>query len=126
MQINDLVDELKDKNVLIVEDGQDIRDIMSSIFSKLFHLTTTAVDGVDGLNKFKESKPDIVITDIRMPNMNGNEMIEKIRELDPNIPIIIVSGHGRMIKKNIQADLLMEKPINFDKLVRSIYELTTK
>ena len=124
MEIANLVDDLKELNLLIVEDGQDIRDIMSSTFNKLFKSTRTAVDGLDGLDKFNEIRPDIIISDIRMPNMSGNEMIDKIKSIDPTIPIIVVSGHGRMITRTNKADLILEKPIKFDKLVEAIYKLT--
>ena len=124
MEIASLVDDLKELNLLIVEDGQDIRDIMSSTFNKLFKSTRTAVDGIDGLNKFNEMKPDIIVSDIRMPNMSGNEMIEEIKNIDSSIPIIVVSGHGRMITRTNKADLIFEKPIKFDKLIEAIYKLT--
>jgi len=122
--MQELIGELSKLNVLVVEDGQDIRDIMSSTFNKLFHSTTTAVDGLDGLEKFKNQNFDIIISDIRMPNMSGNEMIDEIKAINPNIPIIVVSGHGRMIKKENKADLFLDKPIKFDKLVQAIYDLT--
>jgi len=124
MVIKDLLNELKDLNILIVEDGADIRDIMSSTLGKIFNSTRTAVDGLDGLKKFKDEQPDLIISDIRMPNMSGNEMITSIKEINPNIPIIVVSGHGRLIDKENKADIFLNKPIKFDKLVESIYTLT--
>jgi CheY-like chemotaxis protein len=57
-------------NVLIVEDGNDIREVISTTFNKISNHVWDAVDGQEGLSKFKEMKPDVVITDIRMPNMN--------------------------------------------------------
>jgi len=124
MSMGQLVEDLHKLNILIVEDGADIREIMSSTFNKIFKNTYTANDGLEGLEKFKEIKPDIIISDIRMPNMSGNEMIEKIKEISPNTPVIVVSGHGRMIKKTNQADLFLEKPIKFDQLVQEIHRLT--
>ncbi len=124
MKIANIINDLKELNLLIVEDGKDIRDIMSTTFTKLFKSTTTAVDGADGLEQYKYKKPDIIITDIRMPNMSGNEMIDQIKEIDPNIPIIVVSGHNRMISRTNKANLILEKPIKFDKLVEAIYNLT--
>ena len=124
MVIKDLLNELKDLNILIVEDGADIRDIMSTTLGKIFNSTRTAVDGLDGLEKFKEEQPDLIISDIRMPNMSGNEMINSIKEINPNIPVIVVSGHGRLIDKENKADIFLNKPIKFDKLVESIYTLT--
>lgn len=126
MAIETLIKDLNKLDVLIVEDGQDIRDIMSSTFNKLFRSTRTAVDGLDGLEKFKESRPDIIISDIRMPNMSGNEMIDKIKEIDSTVPVIVVTGHGRMLKKNNKADLFLDKPIKFDKLIEAVHELTSK
>jgi len=118
-----IVQDLKDKNILVVEDGQDIRDIIATTFGRIFKNTYTANDGKEGLEKFKELKPDIIVTDIRMPNMSGNDMIDEIKQIDPNIPVIVVSGHGRMIKKENKADIFLEKPIKFDKLIREIHNL---
>jgi CheY-like chemotaxis protein len=126
MAIEKLIQDLNNLNVLIVEDGQDIRDIMTSTFSKLFKSTRTAVDGLDGIEKFKEEKPDIIISDIRMPNMSGNDMIDIIKDIDPNLPIVVVTGHGRMLKKSNKADVFLDKPIKFDKLIEAIHKLTTK
>ncbi|MBD3841425.1 MAG: response regulator [Campylobacterales bacterium] len=126
MEITQMMTHLHTLNVLVVEDGNDIRDIISSTFNKLFKNTLTAVDGLDGLEKFKSNKPDIVITDIRMPNMSGNEMIDEIKKIDPSVPIIVVTGHGRLIKKTNQADMFLDKPIKFNKLIEAIYEFTHK
>lgn len=124
MAIETLIQDLNKLNILIVEDGQDIRDIMSTTFSKLFKSTRTAVDGLDGIEKFKEEKPDIIISDIRMPNMSGNDMIDEIKEMSPETPVIVVTGHGRMLKKTNKADLFLDKPIKFDKLIEAIHQLT--
>ena len=122
--INNLVADLKDLNILIVEDGEDIREIMSTTFDKIFHHAYTANDGLQGLEKFKEVEPDIIISDIRMPNMSGNDMIDQIKQISPNTPIIVVSGHGRMIKDTNKADLFLNKPIKFDQLIKEIHRLT--
>ena len=124
MILDKYIESIKDLNVLIVEDGKDIRDIMSATLGKLFHSATTAIDGLNGLEKFNENKPNIIISDIRMPNMSGNDMIDKMKESDPSIPIIVVSGHGNMIKKTNKADIFLSKPIKFDKLIEAIYTLT--
>ncbi len=124
MGLQKYIEGIRDLNVMIVEDGDDIRDIMSATLSKIFKNTITAVDGIDGLKKFKNNNIDIIISDIRMPNMSGNEMILKIKDINPDIPIVVVSGHGRIIKATDKADFFLEKPIKFDKLVEAIYNLT--
>lgn len=124
MRIESLIQDLKSLNILIVEDGEDIREIMSSTLNKLFKTTKTAVDGVEGLKAFQEYKPDIVLSDIRMPNMSGNEMIDKIKQISPETPVIVITGHGRMLKQETRADLVLEKPIKFDVLIEHIHKLT--
>jgi DNA-binding NtrC family response regulator len=124
METKDMIKELRDLDMLIVEDGDDIREIMARTFSKICAKTRTAIDGEDGLKAFRENKPDIIISDIRMPNMNGNEMIETIKDIDPSMPIIVVSGHGRIIKATDKADVILEKPIKFDVLLEHIHSLT--
>ena len=76
--------------------------------------------------QIKDLKPDIIITDIRMPNMSGNDLVDKIKQIDPNMPIVVVSGHGRLIKKTNKADVFLEKPINFIRLVTEIHKLLKK
>jgi len=119
-----VLDKFKSLNMLIVEDGDDIREIMVNTFGKIFKSIRTAVDGNDGLEKFKEERPDIILSDIRMPNMNGNEMIETIKEIDSTVPIIVISGHGRMIKATPKADIMLDKPIKFEELLGAIAKLT--
>jgi len=119
-----MLNKVKELDILIVEDGDDIREIMATTFNKICHTARTAVDGVEGLSKFREERPDIIISDIRMPNMNGNQMIEKIKDEDPSMPIIVVTGHGKIIKATDKADIILEKPIKFDKLLEHIYNLT--
>ncbi|MEA3290216.1 MAG: response regulator [Campylobacterota bacterium] len=121
--MDNIINDLKNVDLLIVEDGQDIRDIMYSTLHKIFKNTRTAIDGVDGLVKFNDKQPDIVLSDIRMPNMSGNDMIEEMKRINPDIPIIVITGHGRLMKKNINADLILEKPIKFNRLVEEIHNL---
>ncbi len=120
----DIITEVNKLDMLIVEDSDDIRDIISTTFNKICKTSRTAVDGKDGLQKFKEKQPDIILTDIRMPNMNGNEMIEAIKNINPNIPIIAISGHSKLVPATKSADIVLEKPIKFDKLLKHIYNLT--
>jgi DNA-binding NtrC family response regulator len=124
MEMIDMINEINKLNMLIVEDGEDIREIMSNTFKKICHETFTAVDGQDGLEQYKAHNPDIIITDIRMPNMNGNEMIGKIKEDNPSMPIIVVSGHGKIIRATDRADVILQKPIKFPQLLEEIYKLT--
>ena len=82
--------------ILVVDDEPDVRFMMRLIFEKAGHKVTEARHGGTGLNSVKSSPPDLVITDVMMPTMDGLEFIERMRS-DPEtsaIPILVVSGNS--------------------------------
>ncbi|MEA2104003.1 MAG: diguanylate cyclase [Candidatus Cloacimonadota bacterium] len=81
-------------SVLYVEDELLIRQTISEMLEKDVDELHVASDGQMGLEKFKELKPDIVITDIKMPKMDGFTMLQKIREISPNVKTVIISVYG--------------------------------
>ena len=85
---------LKTLKILIVEDESKIASLLKEAINEYFYSVVIAKDGEEGLKRFKVNKPDIVITDIMMPNVNGLEMTIKIKELDELIPIIVLSAHS--------------------------------
>jgi len=85
---------LKHAILLYVEDDEVIRTFLSKRLEPRVKKLYLAKDGQDGLAKFKEFQPDIVLTDVTMPLMNGIEMSEEIKKIDENIPIIIASAHN--------------------------------
>jgi two-component system, chemotaxis family, sensor histidine kinase and response regulator WspE len=85
------------RHVLVVEDSQTVREVVRHFLESAGYRVTTAVNGMDGLNKLKAGAVDIVISDIDMPRMNGIEMVRQIRS-DPryrDLPIIVVSYKDR-------------------------------
>ena len=119
-----------DLNVLYVEDDLSIQNAMNRYLTKLFSSVTTASNGGEGLAFFKESKFDIVITDLSMPIMDGIEMIKQIRELDELQPILITTAHGESsylmdaIKVHIDGYIL--KPFDYDELNFILYKISEK
>lgn len=85
------------KKILVVDDESMIRSFLSLLIKNLHYYVVCAEDGVDGLAKFNEEMPDLIITDMLMPNMNGKDMIDAIRKTErgKNIPIIILSGYTK-------------------------------
>ncbi|ETR72783.1 MAG: hypothetical protein OMM_01449 [Candidatus Magnetoglobus multicellularis str. Araruama] len=82
------------KKILFVDDEQSIRDVLSEYLVKQDYQVIQAENGFDGLSLFVAEKPDIVLLDIVMPDMNGLELTEKILEIDPDAAIIVISGTG--------------------------------
>lgn len=81
-------------NILIVDDEKAIRKTLGEILSYEGYKMDEAVDGEEALKRFKEKSYDVVLCDIKMPKMDGIEFLEKARESNPDVPIIMISGHG--------------------------------
>jgi PAS domain S-box-containing protein len=130
IDIDELIEYSKDLKLLYVEDNPDAREMTAMILEDFFDNIILAVDGEDGLEKFKDNDIDFVISDINMPKLNGIDMCEKIREIDQEVSLVILSAHNednffmKSIKMGIDAYLL--KPIDIDQLTSVIYKITQK
>lgn len=83
-----------DISILFVEDDKDIRDEISAFLqSNIFKNVYVAKNGHEGLLKYQEHNPDIILTDLTMPFMSGLEMSKKIKEIDEKIPILLITSH---------------------------------
>ena len=85
---------IKKISLLYVEDEKSVREALSKKLERLVKELYVAEDGEDGYSKYLEFKPDIILTDITMPKLNGIEMSRNIREVDKDIPIIVISAHS--------------------------------
>jgi len=112
----------KSLNLLYVEDDELIQSAYSDLFSNLFKSITIANDGLEALKKYKNNKFDIIISDIRMPNMNGIDFITKVREEDENILIIIYSAWNELENlkpsNNLNISGYMSKPIQTESMIK--------
>ena len=111
---------MEQANILIVDDESVALELLEEYLSLFVKKVTKAYNGQEGLEKFKESRADIVIADIKMPIMDGIEMCRRIREIDDNVPLVILSAHSEydMTQKYFSLDLeeVFLKPINPKKL----------
>lgn len=112
--------------ILVVEDEQDTRVLLNEILSKeLGHDVVFATDGASGLDRYRETLPDLVITDLVMPGLHGIPMIEHLREVHPDSRIIAISGRApeqldRARAAGARATLV--KPIQRGELITAIEE----
>jgi two-component system, NtrC family, nitrogen regulation response regulator NtrX len=81
-------------NILIIDDEKAIRKTLTEILSYEGYKIEEASDGEEGLKKFRERAFDVVLCDIKMPKLDGIEFLEKARETNPDVPVIMISGHG--------------------------------
>jgi len=87
---------MMDTKVLLVDDEEGICEVLSISLADLGYKVFTAGNAMDALRIFKEIDPPIVITDIKMPGMDGVELLREIKRLDPETEVIMISGHGDM------------------------------
>jgi len=82
--------------ILIIDDEKAIRKTLSEILSFEGYKLDEAADGEEGLKRFKDKSYDLVLCDIKMPKIDGIEFLQKAGEVNPDIPIIMISGHGNI------------------------------
>jgi len=83
-------------SILIIDDERAIRKTLSEILSYEGYKIEEAADGEEGLKKFTSATFDVVLCDIKMPKMDGLEFLEKAKLINPDVPIIVISGHGNI------------------------------
>lgn len=114
-------EEFKNIKILYVEDEQYIRMNAVSYLKRMFDEVFEAADAFEAIEIFKKEKPHIIMTDIKMPKVTGLELIEKIRELDKEVQIIVLTAftETHYLLKAVELGLVkyLVKPIRHDKLL---------
>ncbi len=110
------------KSVLVVEDDTDLVEIYKEILELHDFDVHTALNGVEGIEKFKQTKPSLVIMDGDMPVLNGYEAFKQIKEIDKNANVVIVTGFSELEPKSQEAIKLglikvISKPLGIDELL---------
>lgn len=115
---------VSDINVLVVDDQDCIVDLLTDIVEQLGFKTLRAYDGRDALQRFGAGDIQLVITDIKMPNMDGIELMRQIKQLRPEIPVIAITGYGATDTEvellNEGMDAYLEKPFHVAKIEDTI------
>jgi two-component system nitrogen regulation response regulator NtrX len=114
-----------DEMILIVDDEESIRTSLGGILEDEGYRTLFAIDGVEALEIVEQETPDLVLLDIWMPRMDGMETLKKLKELDPRLTVIMMSGHGT-IETAVRSTKLgaydfIEKPLSLEKVIISVH-----
>ncbi|MGB5792427.1 response regulator [Poseidonibacter sp.] len=133
-QINNMKVKTKKLNVLIVDDDAEALNQVDIMCKELFKTITLANDGLEAIIKYKDfldkndNTFDLVLTDINMPEINGLELSEKIKKINPNQQILIMSAYNDsfLLQKIINSGIntYIHKPIQFDQFFTAIFKLT--
>jgi two-component system nitrogen regulation response regulator NtrX len=107
--------------LLVIDDESGIRGALAQLFEYDGHDVRAAEDGVDGIAVFEEFRPDVVFLDVKMPGMDGLDVLARLRERDPSALVVMISGHGT-IETAVEATRkgaydFLEKPLDTDRLL---------
>ena len=116
--------------ILIIDDDATIQLVFSQFLTSLGHEIMQAENGIEGMDMLQKTRPDLVITDIMMPEMDGLEILMQLRKTHDAVPVIAISGGMRALPVNFlqQAKLfgaryVFEKPVPLDVLRNAVTEL---
>jgi CheY-like chemotaxis protein len=113
--------------ILVIEDDDSVRAVVRRALERVGHTVHEGVDGGDGFDHVIRHRVDLVITDLVMPNQEGIETIQRLKQLDPRIPIIAMSGVAREGEFSILddavlmgADFALAKPFDVIDLIAAV------
>ncbi len=115
------------KSILVVDDDQFIRTILQNMLEFIGYEVVLARDGIEGLKEFLGKHIDLVITDLKMPLMDGGSLAHIIKGKSPNTPIVLVTGsdskeiHARL--KSGSVDSILYKPFKLESILKTIETL---
>jgi DNA-binding response OmpR family regulator len=114
------------KKILLVDDDKEFVNLFTSIIESEGYIVEVAFSGQQALDKFKKSAFDLLILDIKLPDMNGDKVAKKVRDKDKNIVIIIITGFPELQESITTLDIgihdILLKPISSSEILRSIKE----
>ncbi|MFA5689959.1 MAG: response regulator [Kiritimatiellales bacterium] len=117
-------------HILIIEDNEAVRGLFQQVLEIEGYSVAVAGNGHEGLAAAREREPDLVITDIMMPEMDGLELIQRLRANSPGLPVIAISGGMREAPFNflsqaeqMGANKTLEKPVALAELINAVKTL---
>ena len=110
--------------ILVIDDEDQLRDLLQKLLTRDGHEICIAHDGKEGIANFHQFNPDLVITDIIMPNIDGIEVITELHQSNSNLPIIVISGGRRSMAAGFNLDSvemlgvrgILQKPFTYQQL----------
>jgi CheY-like chemotaxis protein len=124
--------------ILVIDDEEEVRRVVDVMLKNAGHDAVLAVDGNDALQKFAQQRFDLVICDVFMPEKEGIETLKGLRQLDPVVPIIMMSGGAPSayfwgathrdylaMAEALGATRTIEKPFKYSQFIRLVHECLT-
>jgi signal transduction histidine kinase/AmiR/NasT family two-component response regulator len=120
------VQETQGARILVIDDEDSVRKILYQMLKAKGCEVVLASDGEEGIERFKQEPFDLVFTDLGMPKISGWEVGKALKEIDPKVPVALITGWGMELNKERMKesgiDLVVSKPFNFDQVIQLVSE----
>ncbi len=117
-------------NLLIVDDEKDVLETLTDAFIVFGHQVTKAQNGREALEYFKHGDFDLAIIDVELPVMNGLDLTAEIKKIEPEFPVILITGYSHLYKPqdvlSLDVEAFLKKPINVTELVSIINQIISR
>ena len=117
-------DHLHGKRILLVDDERVMRETIRRLLATDKHVVVEANNGAEAYTLFTQGRFDLVISDAVMPFVNGDELARRIKQVSPDQPILMLTGHTYRRGPRSPVDAVLDKPCNFEQLREEIDRLT--
>jgi DNA-binding response OmpR family regulator len=112
------------KNILVAEDDRNIAKLIKEIIERKGNSAAVAIDGEQAFQLYSSIKFDLIITDLKMPKIDGMNLVKMVREKNPNIPIIIITAYGseknRALAESLGVTKILSKPCSILEITQAI------
>jgi len=122
----------QNRHILLVEDEPHVRELLRELLIEHEYQVSIAKDGLSGLELFKEGKDsyDLIFTDIGLPGINGLELMERVRNLSDNIPVVVITGYidnrDRERLDSLAPQAIIRKPFDFNLILKTVADIFSK
>ena len=110
--------------ILVIDDNEDFRKLLAETVTMWNFNVAEAVDGAHAFSIIEQFSPDLIIVDLDMPNMDGLEFTRRVKALNPNFPVIMVTAFAKHYSSDeindSHPDAFLQKPVHMDKLLEVI------
>jgi CheY-like chemotaxis protein len=114
------VDEIRSKHILVVDDEEAVGYVFERYLAIKGYRVSVAHSGEQALEAFQRETPDLVVTDYKMPGMNGDELLRRLRTLRPGLPAIMISANPIEVGPTLNEVRFFPKPVSLETLVEHL------
>lgn len=110
--------------ILVADDEPLVRDLLANLLTRKGHEVLLAADGEEALKLFRGNRVDLVLSDVRMPGVNGLQLLKAVKDANPRVPVVLISGYGQVetvvdaLKAG--AESFLAKPLHMDQLSKVV------